>query len=548
MKKSYSYIRFSSTVQEKGNSLERQQELLDNFLKVNPDHQLQELTFHDLGISGYSGSHIEDGGALKDFLTACEKGLISRGSYLLVESIDRLGRLHGADFLTLLLNLFKYVTIITLEDNQKYNRDSFNNVDAYVLQAKIQQAHNYSKQLSSRLLKSRQATRNKVLAGELNKVAKTCPSWLTYCDKSDSFLPIPNRVEIIKNIFDSYIAGAGVVSIARKLNEKNTPSFNGKGWHSSYIQKILFDRKVIGEMSGRGKQTFSNYYPQVVPTDKFLQVQSLKELRQTSRQHTTATSRPLNIYEDVVVCACGKPCKLRNKGNRQLVFICPDKERSICNLSDSWRYDTLIFHIKMILENLMLKNSVDLPVTLDTTPALEKEIENLTHKIKQYRLVFVGCTDEEEAAEIKSELDSLREDLNNKKLELTHSKESQSILDADFELGAIINHSVEMDCYLRGEIPPLLVHPVHAARLQKYLSKTYRITLSKPCTAKLKLCYDQSLLLTLKRPYLRSQAVTSSLPDGTLYLDVAHDGNLEFGDGYEHPQLPDERTFMFNTN
>jgi hypothetical protein len=50
-----------------------------------------DLTFNDLGVSAYRGKNAE-AGRLADFLVAVEDGIVPRGSYLLVESLDRISR------------------------------------------------------------------------------------------------------------------------------------------------------------------------------------------------------------------------------------------------------------------------------------------------------------------------------------------------------------------------------------------------------------------------------------------------------------------------
>src|SRR4029077_238245 len=52
------------------------------------------LTLHDLGVSAFRGKHRSnpDKYALACFLKAVEKGRVPRGSYLIIENLDRLSR------------------------------------------------------------------------------------------------------------------------------------------------------------------------------------------------------------------------------------------------------------------------------------------------------------------------------------------------------------------------------------------------------------------------------------------------------------------------
>ena len=88
----YSYIRFSTKEQAKGHSLKRQTELREAYLSKRPDLTLDtSLTLEDLGVSAFKGAN-SDEGQLGAFIRAIESGIIPRGSYLLIESLDRLSR------------------------------------------------------------------------------------------------------------------------------------------------------------------------------------------------------------------------------------------------------------------------------------------------------------------------------------------------------------------------------------------------------------------------------------------------------------------------
>src|SRR5882757_9754650 len=87
----YSYLRFSTPEQAAGDSRRRQIAMAE---KYAADHHLKldlHLSFRDLGVSAYRGRNAKEG-ALRAFLDAIEHNLVPHGSYLLVESLDRLSR------------------------------------------------------------------------------------------------------------------------------------------------------------------------------------------------------------------------------------------------------------------------------------------------------------------------------------------------------------------------------------------------------------------------------------------------------------------------
>ena len=142
MPAAFSYARFSSAIQKKGSSLERQQAMVGSWILRHPEYALGNLTFQDLGRSGWKGDHIKDGGGFAELLAAVKAGVIQAGDAVLVESIDRAGRLDTLDMLTRVIApiLDAGVSIITLDDNVVYTRQSLDGGSIYILLGKIQAA------------------------------------------------------------------------------------------------------------------------------------------------------------------------------------------------------------------------------------------------------------------------------------------------------------------------------------------------------------------------------------------------------------------------
>src|SRR5262245_16545955 len=90
----YSYIRFSSPDQARGDSLRRQTEAAADWCRRHSARLDIATTLHDLGKSAYTGQHRKnpDRHALAAFLKLVESGKVPRGSFLVVESLDRLSR------------------------------------------------------------------------------------------------------------------------------------------------------------------------------------------------------------------------------------------------------------------------------------------------------------------------------------------------------------------------------------------------------------------------------------------------------------------------
>lgn len=75
-----------------------------------------------------------------------------------------------------------------------------------------------------------------------------CPAWLQLAADRRSYELMPERVQIVRQIFADSGVGLGMYSIATRLNKAGVPAFVGKnGWHRSYIAKTLANRAVLGE-------------------------------------------------------------------------------------------------------------------------------------------------------------------------------------------------------------------------------------------------------------------------------------------------------------
>lgn len=108
----YSYARFSTPEQAKGDSERRQDEratIYANKIGLPFDKALHMI---DRGLSAYHGAHRKKG-ALGQFLKSVESGEVPKGSILVVENIDRLGREEVLDALeTIVFGLVKHDIVI----------------------------------------------------------------------------------------------------------------------------------------------------------------------------------------------------------------------------------------------------------------------------------------------------------------------------------------------------------------------------------------------------------------------------------------------------
>lgn len=238
MEKAYSYIRFSTSEQTKGDSLRRQ---IAASQKYAADHGLElDESLRDLGVSAYKGANAT-GGALAGFLAQIEAKTVKEGSYLLVESLDRISRQTVSKALRLFTGILEAgVKIVTLADGRLYDRDSLDDpVEIIASLLSMARAHEESAIKAQRV--SAAWTNKKKQARTGMVITRKVPLWIRVIESNgkQSFELIPERVAVVRNIITQTINGRGGSYLEKWLNESNIPSWKttGKGWERSYLVK-----------------------------------------------------------------------------------------------------------------------------------------------------------------------------------------------------------------------------------------------------------------------------------------------------------------------
>ena len=180
--KAYSYIRFSTPKQVQGDSYRRQiQQAIDYCAKHNLE--LDEKAIEDFGVSGFRGSNWTDG-ALGRFIEAVKSGAIAKGSYLLVESMDRLSRQKVLKAFSQFIEILNAgIAVVTLSDGEIFRAtDDGNNFDFAKLIISIVYMARANDESEMKSRRSRAAWSNgRKEARESNKVMTNSrlPTWLT---------------------------------------------------------------------------------------------------------------------------------------------------------------------------------------------------------------------------------------------------------------------------------------------------------------------------------------------------------------------------------
>lgn len=451
-RRAYSYIRFSSPEQAKGDSYRRQHMAAQAFCEENGLEFVDssEYLFFDQGRSAFKGDHLDASSALTRFLGYVENGSIEKGSYLIVESLDRLSResLKAAlpGFLSL---LSKGIIIHTSIDGKTYTED-YVVTDLIFSILEMGRAHNESKTKSVRV---GQAWRKKQIDARENKkpLGRACPYWLVL--DGGEYKPIADRVGVIKRIFEMSAAGYGARLIAKKLNADEVPVFgstarNSSGdWGSSSVRRLLCNRALLGEYQPTGLvdsvrkklgDPVKDYFPVVLTEDEFLSAQSALHSRRQSK--STKQSSNFNVWQGVAICGiCGSAMHLVNKGappkgNKYL--RCYGASKGTC-ANRQVRLDVSEVVFKEVLAkvdslSLIQESQGKLRKQKEVLSAKERDIEVRISEIKK-SLLDVGSILSPSIMEVLASLESSLNDLRIEKAAVIDSLQRDKIVNkADF--------------------------------------------------------------------------------------------------------------------
>jgi DNA invertase Pin-like site-specific DNA recombinase len=333
----YSYLRFSSRQQAKGDSIRRQTEARDAWCLRNKVELDTSLTLTDKGVSAFTGGHREnpDRHALAAFLRLVEAGRIPKGSYLIVEALDRLSREDAVPALQLLLGLLTAgVRVVQLQPVEMVYDAKSDPMRLMVAIMELSRGHSESKMKSERV---GGAWREKKRNAASKPLTAMCPAWLRL--KDDRFETIPEYAEAVKEIFRLSLAGYGIGVITRRLNRTGVPAMGKSGkWVDSYVAAVLANRAVVGEYQPfrreRGKRVpdgepVPSYYPAVISEREFDAVRACIQCRK-GKPGRPPTGK-LNLFTRLLHCARhgGTIClrKSRRKGGGHMRILAPTKAR-----------------------------------------------------------------------------------------------------------------------------------------------------------------------------------------------------------------------------
>lgn len=305
----------------------------------------------DAGVSAYRGKNLKEG-ALGAFVAAAKAGSIPRGSFLLLESLDRLSRMRTVEVLRIFLDIVHAgIVLVTLgEDGEKRFRwEDINERDLEDAIDEMKSSHRFVQKLSRRV-KDSWIGRTK-LARETGKpIPGNLPAWLYY-DANGDLQMDDAKVAIVQWIFDMCISGLGLTAIAQTLNEagvdplamhkRKTIKNRSNFWSITSVAYILRYKAVFGEYHPKDSDPFVAF-PVIVSKEDFYRAEAAR-----AKRHITTRGRNgkgyTNLFKGVAKCHyCGEAMNIRNNRNaktpnKALQFRCKGVGVKTCN-HKPWNY------------------------------------------------------------------------------------------------------------------------------------------------------------------------------------------------------------------
>ncbi|MDR6831542.1 DNA invertase Pin-like site-specific DNA recombinase [Bosea sp. BE271] len=311
MTTAYSYLRFSTPEQAKGDSFRRQMDMAERYAIQHGLTLDTKLRMTDEGVSAYRAKNVRQG-ALGRFLRAIDDGHVEDGSYLLVESLDRVSRASPWDAMPVFQQIINAgVTIVTLQDNRTWSREALRDNPYRIFESLLVMIRaNEESETKSRRLKAVWDAKRR--SASTKAMTSRVPAWLRLEGKPASFVVDEQKAAVVVRIYEMTATGTGQHRIAETLNTEGVPCFGTAAhWHRSYVKKLLANPAVIGTLVPheliyeegkrlrKAHEPVLGYYPPIVEEALFQRVQAQ---RMDKRAPSVRAGVVANIFGGLARC------------------------------------------------------------------------------------------------------------------------------------------------------------------------------------------------------------------------------------------------------
>jgi DNA invertase Pin-like site-specific DNA recombinase len=244
------------------------------------------LKLEDRGVSGFRGEHrTNPKHALARFLDEVNRGRVPRGSYLIVENLDRLTREQFEEAVPAVLALIKAgVRVVQLTPVEVVYEPDMDEGRKLLMIMELSRGHAESKRKSGMVAEVWGEKKANARSGTPH--GKAVPAWLELA--SGKYRIKPDAGRAVRRIFAWAADGLGVPAILKRLHADGVPPIGRKpAWNRAYVTKLLTNPAVTGvyqPMKGRSKrepdgEPVEDYFPRLIADDLWARVQATRSKR-----------------------------------------------------------------------------------------------------------------------------------------------------------------------------------------------------------------------------------------------------------------------------
>lgn len=475
------YCRVSTNQKEQLTSYEVQKKHYEERIRAEPKWTLVGI-FADKGITGTSMKHRDE---FNKMIRLCKKGKIDM---IITKSISRFAR-NTLDCIKITRMLRKIGIDVYFEEQ---NLHSIDPSSEFYISIYGSVAQSESENISANV------KWGKAQSAKEGNVPFHYKRFLGYRKGADGKPEIdPEEAEIVKTIYDRFLAGCSFGGIIKHLEENGIPSPAGNpNWQYSTIQSILTNEKYKGDAvinktyitdcisktvkvnhGERQKYYVENNHPAIIDAGTFGRVQEELKRRSSKRKvKQTGTKTEQGKYSskyaltELLICGeCGTPyrrCTWTIKGQKKIVWRCInrlDYGKKYCHESPSIEESVLQTAIMKAIQKTakqntdvlkMLKLHIGMGLEAETTEDKSLDIQiriaeidaEFKQLLKEVSAENADTFDEERISILMNEKQRLTQQLEQYANARQKRETTKSRLDQIFTiLDGMQNHPMEYD-------------------------------------------------------------------------------------------------------
>ena len=472
------YCRVSTDREEQEHSFETQKAMYTEMIMMKPTWQMAGI-YADEGITGTVAK--KRPGFMK-MIEDCRKGKIDM---IVTKSVSRFSR-NNLDCLMYVREL-KQLGIPIIFEKEGINTIQVSSELLLTLFGALSQAESESISMNVKL-GIRQSLKN----GNVRFSYKTFLGYRKGADGQPEI--VPEQADIVRRIYNDFLAGATYLEIAKRLTEENVPTMGGGNrWFSERIKSILKNEKYKGDallqktyitdpISKRVKKNngelpmyyVENSHPAIIERRIFDRVQEeiarrvgKKKVKQTGTKTELGRYSGKYALTELLYCGeCGTPyrrCTWSRNGKKKIVWRCVsrlDYGKKYCKNSPSVEESRLHNAIAAAITKKANSEEINIGGIMDHIESFGSQRDTDGIIQRQRRIAEIEKviddlarlnSDEAQSGELDYKFSELYAELYSVKDELEEMQNGTSALDGDMlnEMREVVtglkNHPVEYD-------------------------------------------------------------------------------------------------------